>query len=819
MRVPLTLLILLAAQMISSCSRQAEKGAGIDPEALKAIAKCGAGFVVWERRSDDGWQIWTKPISGGPEELLVHDEDGFDHCCPKISPNGRQLAYLSLKQRVKDYDDSPGTLWLMDLATRKQERLVEGARTYHENRAVVWFDEGHLCYVEATGDATELDLATRTKVKLTSKSHPRGGWLVDRTKHHATTGEPEFAPFDATSGELHSMPKQGGCQPYFSADGRWGYWMGGAGGPVNAMFLPTRQISPMLELNDPRLSTKSAYVYFPMLADNMQLLAFGASNNVHDHFVADYDLFLVRMDPVTLDAIGKAVRLTAEPATDRYPDVWQEKLPLGSHFLEGPSDVTLQTPDKTSAQWFIDDKPEGEAPLLTHHFTKTGDHWIEARSYKGTLTGLVHLRRPTPPYVTLIRRKQPDRLTLTFSEAVTLESARAASEDGKPLSLSPLTGEGRICDVLIDNGVKEISLSGVKDLAQQPNVMKPERLSVPSLGWPQSREGLVFAWDNKATPSIGLPDAAPERTGKAFWNASGGLDVRGGSVVIPGAGEAITSACAKSGALTIEAVIRPLVPPYDRQARPILAIESEQGDIQLLLSQSMSQLMLRVPTTDDAKHQLPDHMLAQVRSGSTYHIIISYEKGRLSMFLNGIEVWVRPIASGPLAMTAGKNILRIGASKAARENWPGTVEHLAFYSRSLTPSEALGHSDLMATMSAERAKLRQHKVRVKLISASRIPTLQEIAPYREALMTCLYEVLPLDEEKDKLEVPAGTRLTVTHWVWVNGERAHEIDLTPGAVSELWVDPLSQHTEVKGLVNRNDLTDAIGLDEYLDASNW
>ena len=527
------------------------------------------------------------------------------------------------------------------------------------------------------------------------------------------------------------------------------------------------------------------------------------------------------MDPVTLDAIGKAVRLTAEPATDRYPDVWQEKLPLGSHFLEGPSDVTLQTPDKTSAQWFIDDKPAGEAPQLTHHFTKTGDHWIEARNGKSTLTGLVHLRRPTPPYVTLVRRRQADRLTLSFSEPVTVENARAASADGRPLSLGPLTGEGRVCDVLIDDSVKEISLSGVKDLAQRPSVMKHERLSVPSLAWPQSREGLVFAWANKATPSIGLPDAAPERTGKAFWNASGGLDIRGGTAEFEGLGDAIGKACGKSRAVCLEGMIRPLVPPYDRELRPILSLETEDGETLVQLSQRISTLVLRVATEAHPRPSDNEYILGRLRTGSSYHFVVSYKNGEVTAVLDGAEMSIRTLGSERLRAASGPLHFRIGRSQDTPDgsHWSGTIEHLAVYDRVPTATEALSLYDLIAPALKERAGERQRKVKAKLVKASRVPTLQEITPYREALMTCLYEVLPKDQEKDKQELPAGTRITVTHWVWVNGERAHEIDLTPGAVSELWVDPLAQHTEVKGLVNRNDLTDSIGLDEYLDASNW
>ena len=86
-------------------------------------------------------------------------------------------------------------------------------------------------------------------------------------------------------------------------------------------------------------------------------------------------------------------------------------------------------------------------------------------------------------------------------------------------------------------------------------------------------------------------------------------------------------------------------------------------------------------------------------------------------------------------------------------------------------------------------------------------------------MTCLYEVLPKDQERDRQELPPGTHIAVTHWVWVNGERAKEVPADPGQVVDLFLDPIAQHAEIKGLVIRNDLKPDAAVEEFLDASNW
>ena len=116
----------------------------------------------------------------------------------------------------------------------------------------------------------------------------------------------------------------GGCEPYFSHDGRWGYWMPGAGGPIDRIDLATGEVSTLVHKNDPRLGERG-YLYFPMVSRDGRLLAFGASAGEHDHFRSDYDIFVFPTDPETLEIVGPPIRLTDDPATDRYPDVFLDR--------------------------------------------------------------------------------------------------------------------------------------------------------------------------------------------------------------------------------------------------------------------------------------------------------------------------------------------------------------------------------------------------------------------------------------------------------------------------------------------------------------
>ena len=113
--------------------------------------------------------------------------------------------------------------------------------------------------------------------------------------------------------------------------------------------------------------------------------------------------------------------------------------------------------------------------------------------------------------------------------------------------------------------------------AQRANIMPPTEIQFPGASWPSSSEGLVLAWENQQATPEGMETLTPTRTGKAFWNARGGMDVRGGTYEIPGAGTKMLRECGKSGAFTLEAMITPMVPPFDKAMRPVFSLEDDAG--------------------------------------------------------------------------------------------------------------------------------------------------------------------------------------------------------------------------------------------------
>lgn len=66
--------------------------------AQRELARLADGVLVWESRRTGTWRIWTMRLDGTHLRQLTTDESGRDHYCPKLSPDGRKLVYLSLSE-------------------------------------------------------------------------------------------------------------------------------------------------------------------------------------------------------------------------------------------------------------------------------------------------------------------------------------------------------------------------------------------------------------------------------------------------------------------------------------------------------------------------------------------------------------------------------------------------------------------------------------------------------------------------------------------------------------------------------------------------
>jgi hypothetical protein len=323
LRVALTALLLPAFACAGDRPAPAEPAAGKPAAAPPAPASSPeSAFVVWESNRSGAYRIWRQELAGGAPRLLSPDEPGRDHCCAKLSPDGRRLVYLSLPGGARQYSLEPGVLHLVDSDGGRDRVLAAEARHYGEHRAAVWWGEDELVYLDGANATRALRLSTGESRVLATQAPGAEGWLIAPGGRIASGGTPTFSDYEEGKG-VQPRPTLGGCQPAFSNDGRFGVWSAGAGGPIDALDLATRRSWTLLDKGDARLPPGRTYLYFPMLSNDNSLLALGASAGEHHHFRADYDIYVVELDPRTLQPAGRALAIAPHPGVDRFPDLFR----------------------------------------------------------------------------------------------------------------------------------------------------------------------------------------------------------------------------------------------------------------------------------------------------------------------------------------------------------------------------------------------------------------------------------------------------------------------------------------------------------------
>ncbi len=309
------------------------------------------GVVAWESNRGGDWRIWTRRLEGSAPRKLSLDEADRQHCCAHISPDGRRLVYLS---RLVPSDQYPelevaGELRLVNLDDGTARTLVGDARPYGwGNRAAVWRSDSELIYIDGKGRTQQMDVDTGATSTLSGEPQGLLAWLFDATLRHAVRGSPNFSSYDAAARRIAERPRLRGCEPYFSHDGRLGFWVEGAGGPIRTIDLSGGTIGTVLEHKDPRIPGAQRYAYFPMVSRDGRMFAFGASTGDHDHFRSNYDIFVAPVNPASLELLGRPLRMTAHPGSDRYPDVHVETLDVNRWKREAPP-VPVPLPVAASA--------------------------------------------------------------------------------------------------------------------------------------------------------------------------------------------------------------------------------------------------------------------------------------------------------------------------------------------------------------------------------------------------------------------------------------------------------------------------------------
>ena len=746
--------------------------------AQQALGKLADGFVVWESHRTDRWSIWTIKLDGTGLRQLSSDEPTKDQMAPKISPDGKRVIYLSYPKAPPKEDGGPETrgekvpLHIINADGTGDRILVEDARVYEGwDRAVTWFNDNELAYIAANKNTYQLNLTTgESTLLIKHTSTDSHAWLPNSRKNFAAWSFNAFSSYDSKRQLVRPFPHMGGCQPYFTQDGEWGFWESYLGGPIGVVHLDSWILAGDRTLMTPTLDRSMMpmkhrdYIYFPMYSSDNRLLAVGVKD--HDapggYGMADWDIFVVQTDPKTLAVIGKPIRYSFEPECDRFPDVWQAPLPLGFQSVEAPFTAQFEAPAGDGWTWDYGDGAADKAAKGPHLYSEPGLYAVTATLGKKVLYGQILVKKAQSPRARRAILREGGEVAVIFDEPVDLKNVKVDLKSQAKIEKTVPGDDGRTLRILLAHPPETsdiLIIDGVTDLAQRPNKMAPAELPFDVRTWPASRDGMVFLWhgSNKRNilrdPENGDTSSSIAAKGRAWYNHDRDMVVDGpGMFVVPGLSEVFTKVIKKSKAFTIE-----------------LSLAHSQGSDE-------PRCILSYGILEKNNNYFLQHNDHEIKVGRGGYLAVTYNDGRLITY-EGVNLSIAGGANGQYSVRSVANTdkfpLDLGAfaaeplfvgNNSKAQKWPLQdrsgliVKSMAFYDRALSSKELAASYTARVAIDTGRPPVETFDTWGQMVAASKTPQNKEIAPYTRALAVNEYEG-PTSADNQK-----RYRIRVAHWV-------------------------------------------------------
>jgi hypothetical protein len=315
--------------------------------------------------------------------------------------------------------------------------------------------------------------------------------------------------------------------------------------------------------------------------------------------------------------------------------------------------------------------------------------------------------------------------------------------------------------------------------------------------WPASEEGLVFLWENNrsgnraVTPGLLHRDALALASGEARFGAHNEMWLHRGSVRIDGFDKPIIQAIKRTDAFTIEFVLTS-ASAQQFGPRRLIALSVDRRDLNFYVGQNSDRLIFRLRTTEtDARGEEVD--LGAIEAGRTYHVVISFARGVLSCHIDGKPVMQTPQFSGNLSgWNDGAKLLFGDEWQGVDRQWHGLLEGVAIYDRKISEEEIGKKAELYAAKLAQRPAPEITEVEVELVRRHEPPALEDIAPYRRALVLNLYRVIGKSPAADE-----NGEVRVAEWILLDGQEPEaNKPLRPGTRRTMRLERFENHPELE-----------------------
>lgn len=253
--------------------------------------------------------------------LITNDREDY---FPRFSPDGSQIVFArSQRPWVSEREAAPWDIFLLSLADGTERQLAKDANSPQ------WVDKKHVSFVRHGREVVVLDLENGREQMVYPVDGQKVSW--------ESISNPEFSPRDRRK---LAVTGRGGV----SGDGVFLFDLAknvsqrfGTGGTCEITWAPSASSLLWMQnwgrqgtriMSSPLLPDKEevfldlpgefSHEYFPRLSRDGRWLVLGVSTGGHEHDLADYEIFLW---PVG-HPWEKAVRLTVNPANDRWPDIF-----------------------------------------------------------------------------------------------------------------------------------------------------------------------------------------------------------------------------------------------------------------------------------------------------------------------------------------------------------------------------------------------------------------------------------------------------------------------------------------------------------------
>jgi hypothetical protein len=304
----------------------------------------------------------------------------------------------------------------------------------------------------------------------------------------------------------------------------------------------------------------------------------------------------------------------------------------------------------------------------------------------------------------------------------------------------------------------------------RPGVPSPIVEYRPDLAeeWPGTDEGLVFLWaDNRAGNSAAADrfarSALAAASGEARFGPNHEMWLQNGSVLVEGFDVPMIEEVKRTGAFTLEFVAA-AASVDDTGPRRIISLSKAGNDLCFSVGQSADKLLFRLRTRETGPGG-QEVEIAPVEPGRLYRVAVGFARGVLTAWVDGRQVIETDAVPGGLSDWPDDARLIFGDEWGANGlQWNGLLEGVAIYDRKITDEEAVRKAELYAAKLAARPERPVETAELELVRRHEPPDLEEISPYRRALVLNLYKVVG-----DSPVADANGEVRVAEWVLLDGE--------------------------------------------------